>query len=152
MFHKNNTEKPAKKISISELEFKYRLIIAIGIFALGIVLFLINKGKFYDYDNNGRLSLLKKILVMWFGCFGVMSLSAIIDNKLSDAVNKIINLSLMEFYPMVCFFIVELTIGTDCRLIIMNLRRLILNIALYMIVYYLFRDAQLCRDRPKIDF
>ena len=138
MFHKNNTEKPAKKISISELEFKYRLIIAIGIFALGIVLFLINKGKFYDYDNNGHLSLLKKILVMWFGCFGVMSLSAIIDNKLSDAVNKIINLSLMEFYPMVCFFIVELTIGTDCRLIIMNLRRLILNIALYMIVYYLF--------------
>lgn len=138
MFHKKNTEKSGKKFSLSELDFKYRLIIAACIFVLGVVLFLINKGKFYDYDNSGNLAMLKKMVVVWFGCFFVMSFSVLFDNKLSDTINKIINLSIMEWYPVVCFVIVEMTIGTDCRLIIMNLRRLLLNIALYMIVYYLF--------------
>ena len=138
MFLKKDTDKPKKKIRISELDFKYRLIIAVCIFLLGVVLFFFFFGKFYGLDNNGNLSLLKKIVAVWFGCFMIMSFSVIYENKLSDAVNKIINLSIMEWYPVVCFFIVELTIGTDCRIIIMNLRRLLLNIALYMIVYYLF--------------
>ena len=138
MLKGKNADNNSKRIRISELKLKYRILIAIGIFLIGMVLFVINKGMFYAPDDNGNLSLLKKMVVAWFGCFFVISFSVIWNNKLSESVNRVINFNIMMWYPVICFVLVEMTIGTDCDLIVMIFRRLILNISLYMLVFYLF--------------
>lgn len=138
MFIKKEKSAELNEESASKLSMKYRILIACGIFLVGIILFVVFKGMFYDLDNNGKPSLLKKMVVIYFGCFAIYSFCVVWDNNLSKVANKLINFHIMEWFPVICFVLVEMTIGTDSNLIIMNFRRLILNVALYMVVFFFF--------------
>lgn len=131
-----NNEKDGKVSIMHNALFRY--LMAAVVFVFGIILFLLCRGMFYAPDGNGNPSLLKKMVLLYFGCFAIYSFCIIWKNSLSEKVNSIINFHIMEWYPVLCFILVEMTIGSDSDLIIMNMRRILLNIVLYMLVMYLF--------------
>ena len=116
---------------------KKKLLIAFAVFVIGVIIFFFCKDMFYGIDNHGRRLILKKMVVLYFANIFVYCFAILWNNHLSERVNNIINIHIMEWYPVVCFVLAESTMGTGSVIFSMNLRRIILNIALYMIIFYL---------------
>ncbi|MBR1865000.1 MAG: LTA synthase family protein [Lachnospiraceae bacterium] len=106
---------------------------AVGL--IGIVFFLVNRMHFYGIDGHGNPSLLKKLLVFYAASTGLVAMSFFIRNTCSDTVNRIINFHLMEWFPLVCFLVVEHVFESD--LMQLKLYRIVFNLLLYMCVMYL---------------
>ncbi|MCR5701906.1 MAG: LTA synthase family protein [Lachnospiraceae bacterium] len=115
---------------------KKNIIIAIIIAVVGIVFMIVCKDLFYRANGDGKTVLLKKMLLLYMACFASYVFSLFWNNRFSETTNRIINIHIMEWYPVVCFILTEMTVGTGIDLINLNFKRYILNIALYMIVFY----------------
>lgn len=116
---------------------KKKFIIALAVLVLGVIIFILCRDLFYGIDGQGERYILRKMVAIYFANVFVYCFSILWNNHLSERNNDIINLHIMEWYPAVCFVIVETTIGTGSDIWKMNARRIILNIILYMLIMYL---------------
>ena len=116
---------------------KKKVLLALVILVLGVIAFILCKDMFYGIDIHGRRLLLKKMVAIYFANIFVYCFTILWDNHLSEKTNSIINFHIMEWYPLVCFVIAESTMGTGSVMVELNLRRILLNTALYMLVFYL---------------
>ncbi len=106
------------------------------IWILGIIFFVLNRQAFYGVNKHGNSSLLKKKAALYFFSLIVIPPCLFAKNKLSKEANRILNIHIMEWFPVICFFVVELVFQTD--LLHMAFYRIVYNILLYMVVMYLF--------------
>ncbi len=111
-----------------------KLMVAACIFLLAIFLFFVNKDSFYGMTKSGTYVLLKKKTVIYLGCFFVYALCLFVKNPFKKLGNAIVNLHLMEWWPLVCFLIVETFLGTD--VLQMKLFRIVFNVFIYMLIMY----------------
>lgn len=116
-------------------ERKRNQVKAVIVALVGMFLFLVNRTHFYGIDGHGNPSLLKKLLVFYFASTGLVAMSFFVRNTCSDTVNRIINFHLMEWFPLVCFLVVEHVFESD--LMQLKLYRIVFNLLLYMCVMYL---------------
>ena len=116
---------------------KKKVLLALVIFVLGVIAFILCKDMFYGIDIHGRRLLLKKMVAIYFANIFVYCFTILWENHLSEKTNSIINFHILEWYPLVCFIIAESTMGTGSVMVELNLRRILLNTALYMLVFYL---------------
>lgn len=108
---------------------------AMGICIFAVAFFLMNQESFYGIDGNGNASLLKKKVVIYFGSFFSYVLCLFVKNPFKAAGNRVLNIQLMEWFPLVCFVLVETVCGGN--LSHMRMYRFVLNLLLYMLVMYL---------------
>lgn len=124
----------------SDLDNRKKLYIKVGftviLFAFAVLFFLLNKDCFYALNGQGKLSLLKKKLLIYFGCFFLYAACLYIKNPFGRTGNIILNIHLMEWFPLVCFVMVETVCGAD--IFRMKFYRIFFNLLLYALVMYLF--------------
>lgn len=123
-----------------ELDVKKKLIFkciaTICLWLFAVTFFISNKASFYGVDvKTGNPSLLKKKLFIYFACFMLYSLSIFVKNPLKKTSNVILNIHIMEWYPLLCFVMVETTLGAN--LFSMNFKKVLLNVVMYMVVMYM---------------
>ncbi len=122
------------------LDSKKRILIKclVSIFILGVAVlfFLVNKDSFYGLNNQGVSVLLKKKTLIYLACFGVYILCLFVKNPFGKHGNSIVNLHLMEWYPLICFIVVETFLGGA----FMQLKffKIVFNVLLYMLIMYAF--------------
>jgi phosphoglycerol transferase MdoB-like AlkP superfamily enzyme len=124
----------------SSLDNRKRLYVKLGcsvaLFLFALIFFMVNKDCFYGLDGQGQPSLLKKKTCVYFGFFVLYIASIYVKNPLGKMGNRILNIHLMEWFPLICFFVVEMALGTD--LFQMNGYRLLINVILYLFVLLFF--------------
>lgn len=124
----------------NELDNKKRIIakciFSIMILGFALLFFLINKESFYGLNNQGVNVLLKKKTVIFFACFMIYALCLFIKNPFGKVGNAVLNVHLMEWYPVVCYILVETFCGAD--IIHLKFYRILFNVLLYMLIMYTF--------------
>ncbi len=112
-----------------------KLLGAVCIFLVAILLFFINKESFYDVTQSGN-SLLLKETIIYFGCFFLYIFCLFWKNSLKQLGNTILNIHLLEWWPVVCFLIVEMFL--DTYYLKMKPFTLVCNVLIYMLIMYGF--------------
>ena len=115
-------------------QIAFKLLVTACIFVLAIVLFFLNKDSFYGMTKSGDYVLLKKKTVIYLGCFFVYAFCLFFKNPFKKLGNAILNVHLMEWWPLVCFVIVETFLGND--ILQMKLFRIVFNVFIYMLIMY----------------
>lgn len=112
-----------------------KVLLAVGLWVFAFGFFVLSKDTFYALDLHGNPSLLKKKVVIYFACFLIYSVCIFIKNNLSEHTNRMINLHIMEWFPLICFVMVETACHGELHNI--KLKRFILNVLIYMVIMYL---------------
>lgn len=115
---------------------KKELIYFLAVWAVGILFLILCRSSFYGLNKQGVPSLLKKLLVFYLCTVGLISVYPKFRNPLSDKANRVLNVELMQWYPLISMLIVEAVF--DSELMQMKLYRIVFNLLMYMIVMYLF--------------
>lgn len=113
-----------------------KLIISALILGVAVVFFLLNKESFYGLNNNGVSVLLKKKTVLYLGCFMIYALCLFVKNPFGKFGNYMLNIHLMEWFPLVCFMVVETFLGVSFMQ--MKLYKVLFNVLIYMLIMYVF--------------
>ena len=111
-------------------------IASVLIFAIAVIFFLMNKESFYGMTAYGAKVLLKKKTVIYFACFMVYAMCLFVKNPFGPIGNRVLNVHIMEWYPVVCFILVETFSG--CEIIRLKFYKILFNVLLYMLIMYLF--------------
>lgn len=124
----------------NELDNKKKILakclISVLILGVAVIFFLINKENFYGLNNHGVSVLLKKKTLIYLFCFGVYIFCLFVKNPFGKFGNRILNIHLMEWFPFICFIVVETFLGGTFMQ--MKLYRIIFNVLTYMLIMYAF--------------
>lgn len=113
-----------------------KIIIAMMIWIFAVGFFVLHKEYYYGTDNTGQQSLLKKKLLLYFACFIIYTGCLFVKNPFGKAGNKVLNVHIMEWYPLICFLLIETVFETN--FFQFKFYKFLLNVLLYMLVMYLF--------------
>ena len=90
-----------------------KIIIAMMIWIFAVGFFVLHKEYYYGTDNMGQQSLLKKKLLLYFACFIIYTGCLFVKNPFGKAGNKVLNVHIMEWYPLICFLLIETVFETN---------------------------------------
>lgn len=125
-----------------ELSDKQKWMVKAGVVAviwlLAIVIFFLNRDCFYGIDGAGAKSLLKKRTVLYFMFFIFYSLCVCLKNPFKEKGNLLLNVLIMQCFPIVCFLLAEWAMGwTD--LVQMKVYKVVFNLLIYYtLMYFVF--------------
>ncbi len=139
--NKNKQASPNNKLTAwyKELNEKQKVMVKAGITAgiwlLAIVFFFLNKDCFYGVDGAGASSLLKKRTVVYFMFIIFLSQCVFLKNPMKEKANQLLNVKIMQCFPIVCFLLAEWAMGwTD--LVQMKVYKVVFNLLIYYAMMY----------------
>lgn len=118
----------------SKKKIGIKCLVTAFIFGIAALFYWFHKESFFGPDNRGILVLLKTLV--YFGCFGVYALCLFVKNPFDKLGNSVLNIHLMEWFPVVCFIIVETFLGG--MFLKLKLFKIVFNIVIYMLIMYAF--------------
>ncbi len=111
-----------------------KCIVSMILIAIAFVVYFANRNVFYGGNKNGTMILLKTVAC--FTCFLIYILCLFVKNPLGKTGNLLLNVHIMELFPIVCFVLVEVVCGGS--FFQHKFFKCVLNILIYMLIMYFF--------------
>lgn len=111
-----------------------KCMVSVALIAIALFVYFTNRNIFYGADKKGAMVLLKT--ACYFACFFICILCLFVRNPFGKTGNLILNIHIMEWFPIVCFVLVEVVCGGS--FFEHRFFKCVLNILIYMLIMYFF--------------